>query len=366
MSSELQVPVTTISNIKKHPSADRLQIAEILGWQCVVPKGIYFENQAVVYFPPDTLLPTEVSDKMGVTQYLSVKQEGNESWGRVRSIRLRGEPSFGFCHPVDILKELAPDKVFSNDENVADLFRAKKYEPPIRNHHVNGSKGFAEDSLPDHPLFPRYTDIENFRRYPNIIEEGEDVIISEKLDGQLCRIGHILDGESWVWMAGSNRVRRSFPKEDVSKSQFWYPFESPELSNLILHLSQKAKQVIVYGESYGASIQKFKYDSPNKANFRMFDILVDGKYLDFPAFAVLAVKFHVPTVPMLFTGKFSKDLLQLADGESMLGGNCKEGIVIAPVKERLHPKTGRVKLKYHSNEYLIMKGKKGFQDYTDV
>ncbi len=89
MSSTLIVPVAVIEKVSPHPNADRLEIAQILGWQVVVPKGQHFAGQKVVYFPPDSVLPSEVSDRFGVTQYLSK--------GRVRCARLRGEPSFGFA-----------------------------------------------------------------------------------------------------------------------------------------------------------------------------------------------------------------------------------------------------------------------------
>src|SRR6266567_1907665 len=86
MPSPLVIPVATISQIKPHSNADSLEIAEVLGWQCVVQKDRYHAGDKVIYIAPDALLDKELSDAWGVTPYLDR--------GRVRSVRLRGEPSF--------------------------------------------------------------------------------------------------------------------------------------------------------------------------------------------------------------------------------------------------------------------------------
>jgi RNA ligase (TIGR02306 family) len=85
-------------------------------WQTVVRKGEFKEGDRVIYFPPDTVLIQEVSDNLGVTNYLS-------HGGRVKSIKLRGEYSHGFVIKTD---------VGFIDDNAAEYFKATKYEPPIR------------------------------------------------------------------------------------------------------------------------------------------------------------------------------------------------------------------------------------------
>ena len=56
--SNVITKVVAIDDIKPHPNADRLDIAVIGGWQCVVPKGQYSAGDNIVYFTPnDTLLP---------------------------------------------------------------------------------------------------------------------------------------------------------------------------------------------------------------------------------------------------------------------------------------------------------------------
>jgi RNA ligase (TIGR02306 family) len=128
--SSLIVPVAKIDKILPHPNAERLEIAHVLGWQIVVPKGAYTEGSTVVYFPIDTVLPLELSEKLGVTRYLS-KQ-------RIRCAKLRGEPSFGLAITPD-------DEHWQLGDNVAEYYHVSRYEPPVR-----PGPGDAEKN---HPLF---------------------------------------------------------------------------------------------------------------------------------------------------------------------------------------------------------------------
>jgi len=181
--SSVVVQVTSISKVRPHPNADALDIAEVLGWQVVTGKGQHAEDDKVVYFPPDTVLPIDVSERFGVTKYLSK--------GRIRAARLRGEPSFGLVVQPD-------DSNWQMGENVADHYGATRYEPPLR--------PSAGDSAPNHPLFWAYTDIENMRNFPTVFEPGEPVVITEKIHGTNCRVG-VIEGEH---MAGSKSLRRAY------------------------------------------------------------------------------------------------------------------------------------------------------------
>ena len=89
--------------------------------------------------------------------------------------------------------------------DVAEFYGIEKWEPPL--------KCEAGDSAPEHPWFPKYTDIEHYANYPTAIADGEEVVITEKIHGTNARCGLVLaaaeDGApQWTWMAGSHNVRR--------------------------------------------------------------------------------------------------------------------------------------------------------------
>lgn len=337
--SSLIVPVATIEALHPHSNADALELAHILGWQIVVRKGEYAVGEKVVYFPIDTLLPVEVSDRFNVTKYLS-KQ-------RIRCAKLRGEPSFGLA--------VRPDQDWPVGENVADFYGAKKYEPPVR--------VTAGDAEKDHPLFVAYTEIENMRNFPAVFVPGESVMVSEKIHGTCARIGSI-EGEL---MAGSKQVRRKRPLEDrFASSTYWYPLSLEPVRTLVESLANKHRQVILFGEIYGSKIQSFHYGLHGVLGFRAFDLLLDGHYVDWPDFLAICAKYGVESVPTIATIPFDlNEIKRQSEGKTQLMGqdaHIREGVVVRPVNERHDPRVGRVILKYVSDTYLF--GEKS--DYTDV
>lgn len=338
--SSLIVPIALIEDITPHSNADALELAQVLGWQLVVKKGDYQVGDKVVYFPIDTVLPLELSERFGVTRFLS-KQ-------RIRCAKLRGEPSFGLAVPPD-------DPSWEVGENVADYYGVSKYEPPLR-----PGPGDAER---DHPLFCEYTEIENLRNFPDVLEEGEMIVLTEKLHGTNGRIACI-EGEL---MAGSKALRRKRPVDDrFAANIYWYPLSLEPVRTLVEQLGQLHRQVILFGEVYGSKIQSFHYGLKNALGFRAFDLLLDGHYMDWNEFVALCEQYRVETVPVIATLPY--DLAQvkrLSEGKTTLmdegSAHIREGLVVRPLHERMHPKIGRVILKYVSDSYLF--GEK--TDYTD-
>ncbi len=327
--SSLTVPVAEIQNIHQHPNADTLDIAEVLGWQVVIPRGQYHQGEKVVYFPPDTVLPVEVSDRFEVTRYLR-KQ-------RIQSTRLRGEPSFGLVVPIE-------NEGWTIGQDVAEHYGAIKWEPPARdrgNHPIPN-----EHQVPRNPFFPEYADIENLRHYPNLFLDDEMVVISEKIHGTNSRIG-MIDGE---WVAGSHRVQRG-PGDEL----YWGPREQAEW--MVSVLGKVHKQVLLFGEIYGSAVQSLDYGIPGHRGYRAFDLMIDGRYLDWHSFQIICQLYHVSTVPTLYIGLFNLETVrELSKGQTTLGADhLREGVVVRPLLERTHPKVGRLVLKYVSDDYLLAK-----------
>jgi RNA ligase (TIGR02306 family) len=212
--SSLIVEVCEIKELRSHtnPEVHSLDIAIVKGWQCIVKRGQYKVGDRVVFFPPDSVLPTDVSDRLGVTAYLHK--------GRVKSIKLKGEPSYGLVVTPDNPK-------WEVGRDVAKDYGVTKYEPPPPE--LMGRTGKKEakftDTEPDHPLFWKYTDMENMRHYPDVIAEGEEVVMTEKIHGTNVRIGMIRDHDIYkheehtnkisTLMVGSKNHRRKMPMKYV-------------------------------------------------------------------------------------------------------------------------------------------------------
>jgi RNA ligase (TIGR02306 family) len=355
--STIKVEVTRINDVRPHSNADALELATVGGWQMCVKKGVYHNGDPIVYFEQGTVLPREVADRLGVTQYLSEKLDINGDRVLViHRVKLRGEPSFGLV--------IEPEPGMTVGQDVADFYGAAKFFPPVRTQ--------AGDSVANDPRFPAYTDIENMRSYPDVIAEGEEVVATEKLHGTNDRVGfvtNVVSGQrEMVLMAGSRTLRRKEPvdAEAMRSNTYWFPLTLPPVQNLLNALFVEGhNQAVLYGEVFGSGIQSYTYGQKTLA-FRAFDLLIDGKFLDYDDFVARCTHYGIETVPLVYRGGFALATIKaLSDGDSLIGGkHGREGVVVKPVRERQDVKIGRVILKYIGDGYLF--GKAAEQDTTDL
>ena len=95
-----------ISNIRKHPNADRLQVTTIDGNDVITGTDIKVGDN-VVYFPLECAIN---KDFLSATNSFEDKELNFEkdkkgffnSKGRVRAVKLRGQPSMGYIVPVEV------------------------------------------------------------------------------------------------------------------------------------------------------------------------------------------------------------------------------------------------------------------------
>jgi RNA ligase (TIGR02306 family) len=330
--STLSVPVVTFK-LEKHPNADSLSLATIdsSNWVCVV-KTADFENETVgVYIPIDS-----VADKdHPLLSFLEGK--------KVKTIRLRGYISQGVLLPLSKVREKFQVTAINIGDDVSEVLNIRKWEPP-----VNRSLGSCKE-VRHVDGFDMYTEIENWKRYPNVITEGEVVEITEKIHGTSSRYGYVND----IYCIGSHR-RILEPQPD--KPTVWHIIsEKYDLQNKILQLKNELKvsRLVVYGEIFGPRVQDLAYGQSDIA-FRVFDIKLD-EYVPPSQKNELASKLGLETVPILYTGEFTKDLLDLRFGKDFSNNHVREGFVIEPLTQRFDPSLGRVKLKVVSEDYLTRK-----------
>lgn len=343
--STTQITVERVNEVRNHPDADRLDIVQVLGYQVVVGRGQFEVGDSVYYFPPDMMLPPAVSAGLGVQNYLKHSDFPGEGkiQCRVGACRLRGQVSHGFVHPCDTTEEFGSD--------VTADFGGIKYIAPVR--------ATAGDAAPESYFFPKYTSIENYQRYPEALN-GQDVVITEKLHGTNCRVGYVdnKDGEGHQFVAGSHNVARK-------SGMYWEPL-TDEVRQLLKDISIRANgdgNVVIYGEIFGTGVQDMDYGQEGRS-FRMFDISVDGKYLDYEQVQVYSHCYRVPMVPILYQGLYSKEVVEEHTyGPTTFQGvkgkfKGREGCVIRPVKETLDYRGNRVILKSVSADYRDRRGAK--------
>jgi tRNA-binding EMAP/Myf-like protein len=97
-----KVEVVQIDEVLKHPNADRLELAKIMGWQVVIGKGNFKVGDLAAYIPVDSILSESLEARLFPPDS---KIKLNKH--RVRSIKIRGQMSQGMIIPLkDVNAEL--------------------------------------------------------------------------------------------------------------------------------------------------------------------------------------------------------------------------------------------------------------------
>ena len=341
------ISVERVNQVDHHPNADRLDIIKVLGYSVVTGRDEFKVGDAVIYFPPDMLIPDHVANDMGVGTYLKFAVfpgDAQKTQCRISACRLRGVPSYGFV--------LGTCTSVAFGADVTAYYSGMKYEPPAR---VLGG-----DCLPPDEEFHQYTNIENIRRFSNVFVEGDAVRITEKIHGTNCRLG-IIKGEL---VAGSHKTRRV---EGDPRTMYWQPMAIVEpLLRGLYENNLVNGDIIIFGEIFGQGIQDMDYGQ-SVPSFRAFDISVDGQYLNDSTFRHLCENYDINMVPLLYDGPFSKEIVdELTDGHTTISQETRskfkgrEGIVIKSLFEgTMGGKSGRRKiLKSVSVDYHSRKGAK--------
>lgn len=341
MSTEHDCTVTRLGPITKHDNADTLGITEVDGRPCIVRLGEWQPGDLAIYIPVDAMVPTNnprfafLNDK--------AKMVDDTPRYRVRAMKLRGVFSMGLL--------IKPEHGMVYGDVVNDTLNIITYEPDSSRNggHGPGGKFLSAAAEPDPGFLPVY-DVESARKYRNVLLDGEEVVITEKIHGANARFA-FHDGR--LWCASRNQFKRMDPTDLWWSLAIKYDLEA-KLANF--------PGVAIYGEAYG-QVQDLKYrlDEHRLVLFDALDIQ-RRRWLDFPLFDVLAAQLDIPTAPVLYKGPWRADdwpaYKMLAEGPSVLGNDVcvREGWVLRPVIERQDHRLGRVQMKLHGEGFLTRKG----------
>lgn len=116
--------IEKIEKVYEHPNADKLELVKVLGFQCVVPIGLYQEGDLIIYIQPDTVLP---KNQKWAEEYLKYSPK------RVRACKIRQEWSEGIVVP---LTKFNGDtgivmEILDEGEEVSEMIGVVKYDPPL-------------------------------------------------------------------------------------------------------------------------------------------------------------------------------------------------------------------------------------------
>ncbi len=341
--AEFAVNVVEIRGVEPIAEADRIELAVIGDYRSVVPKGQYAEGQMVAYIPEAAIVPDNIIEELGLTGKLAGTKKN-----RVKAVKFKGVLSQGLVYA-----KIPENTVIGDD--LAEYFGIVKYEPPVPLSMTGQLSNIYGCSL-------KY-DIENFKRYPDILIDGEDVTMEEKIHGTFCGVGVIpgksfkdgFNGDGIVYSKGLGEKGLGF--KDVPENDSNVYVRTARLLSLHDRLREAfpGQVVHVLGEVYGNKIQDLSYGRKD-VGFSVFDIFVEDRFLDYDEKIEAAARLGLDVVPFLYRGPFSKAvMLEHTNGMTVLGdgANIREGVVIKPVRERRCNEIGRVILKSVSEAYLL-------------
>ena len=187
---------------------------------------------------------------------------------------------------------------------------------------------------------------EHLKRYRNILQLGEEVVITEKIHGTNFTV---LTDEHGTHISSHNY----FWKNNAANKNLVYIRAYNEFASL----QNFPLNTQVFGEIYG--VQDIRYGLYNsKIGIAIFAVKNNGKFLDYDEFQAFCDKYSLPQVPVLYRGAYSWEAVsQFNNASSILDKNSiMEGVIVQPVKERTHPEIGRVVMKLISDRYLLRTG----------
>lgn len=337
--------VQRIWKIEPIEGADRIELAHVLGWQCVVNKGQFQEMDPAVYFEVDSFLPIAPEyEFLRATSYRKTDIMGEGF--RLRTMKFRGQISQGLLLPVSAFPAIPTDAEVGTD--VTELLGVKKWE--IEERITTG--GTMIGTLPyDIP----HTDETRVQAEPDLIQAfaGLPYYISTKMDGSSHSVG--ID-ENGFHVTGHN-----YEYKDDGKSPFYELVKSMGLQEKmeVFAADNKLSVFTIQGELCAPGIQKNRLKLTKPAWY-VFTIRENGKRVGLTRMLELCEKLQLESVPIEEIGtdlpaKYPtvEALLKRADGNYPRGGK-KEGIVIRPT-EPVYCEliSGALSMKVVSNKYLL-------------
>jgi len=350
-----------------HPHADRLEVVQINGYQCVVGKDEFKSGDIVAYIPEQAIIPQNILEEIGLVGRLAGKDKN-----RVKSTQIRGVLSQGIVYPGRDYWKIGDD--------VTEELGVEKWMPPV-------PAKMAGEVFSAGVNRTVHYDIENFKKFRNVLVDGEPVVITEKIHGTFFCAGvmpnfmaHPEYGKLIVTSKGLGARGLAFKYDAEANENNLYVRVARHysLENRITSIfrktlfptglvgSEEGEPVFVLGEIYG--IQDLKYGAKVDKNidigFRVFDIYIGvperGRFLSDSQLDKACAALDLPRVPIIYRGPYSANILQEhTDGRETVSGkdlHIREGIVVRTQIERTDSKLGRVQLKSVSEKYLCRRG----------
>ena len=339
--------VQVVWNVEPIEGADRIELASVLGWKCVVNKGEFKPMDLGIYFEIDSFLP--IRQEFEFLRSGSYKKTDLMGEGfLLRTKKFRGQISQGLLLPLTAFPELAGE-CWEPGDDVTDILGVRKYEIEERATTGGNVIGVLPYDVP-------HTDETRIQAEPGLLEEfaGLRYYISTKMDGSSHSVS--VD-ENGFHVCGHN-----YEYKDDDSSSFYRFLKDrgiPERIKRYMEEHTPIRTLTIQGEFCAPGIQRNRLKL-QRPEWYVFTIRINGERVplyDMCGECAMLDLVHVPIeeVGDDLTTKYHtvEDLLDRADGKYPNGGK-KEGIVVRPVEPVYSPTIGDyLSFKVVNNKYLL-------------
>lgn len=337
--------IQKIHTIHELPQFDKLNLAGVLGWFCLVNKKEFKVGDFGVYFEIDSICPME--DPFMFLQNRHFK---------IKTIKMKKVISQGLLMPISSFRKLDGQTLFEGMDVTEILGITRIEDSPT-------TKGDIEYRFPESIS---KTDEIRIQTCPGILERNKDIpiYITEKLDGCSASF-YFLNGEYGV-------CSRNF-KLKRSDCCYWNISDKYEIENNmrlrheVLSMQNKNSNIVIQGEIIGPKIQGNKYKLDNQQfyihNIQVWDE-INGCIKQGTIHDILNIgrEFKLKIVPIINTNFSIKDLgletveklVEYSKGNSIINPSIKrEGIVIRAINNYWDSHIGRLSFKVINPDFLL-------------
>ena len=362
--------IRRISKIEPIKGKDRVELATVDGWTCMVSKADNFKaGDRCVFCEPDSVFPqTEQWEFLKKYNY------------RIKTQRFKdGDGNYIYSQGL-VLPMTIPqlNGKCLDGQDVTDLIGITQYEPTMD---IDGAArrkpryprwimriGFlrkmllSKNQVREFPDFVSKTDEERIQNCPDILKHNDEWVATEKIDGQsgtfaVRRRKSLFFTRYDYWVCSRNFARPVPDNSSYWKVERRYHIKEKLVSYMKDH--PEMDFIVIQGECIAPDVQKNKYDV-KEADMYVFNFIVSPAGMKTPmrlgsyrAREIVENVMGMKFVPIL--GVYQLDeldvngVLELANGESRIHDTLREGIVFRSYD-------GRKSFKAVSPEFLVKYG----------
>ena len=339
--------IAKINEVKAIEGADNIELVVAGGWNAITKKGEFKEGDETIIATTDAVIPEKLSEEMGVANYL---RKGT----RVRTVKLRGVYSECLIIPMKYLhgKTTMGDFDLKAGSDCMGFLGITKYEPPVKQIQLASGRKIK---WRDNQNFHIYYKFPNLKNVDGMFTEEDLVEITRKIHGTNARYGIVKKGklsfwdkvkkflriaDEWIdyeYIYGSHNCEKGSDSQGFYSTDVWrtvaekYNIKEKLWSYIKNRNVEVGEGIILYGEIYGAGIQK-NYDyGLTDIEFAGFDVKLRGEYLStYDAWQLVKNHIDLPYVEILHYGDWTQEIQDKFTFNNFIEGTKvpHEGIVI--------------------------------------